>query len=67
MRAFFADTGYWVALINRRDALHVRAGKLSFSPVAERIVTSELVLAELLNGVSVAGAHIRDSASQVAV
>ena len=29
MRQVFADTGYWVALINPRDQLHEKAQELS--------------------------------------
>ena len=31
MRVVFADTGYWVALLNPRDELHYKATELSNS------------------------------------
>ncbi len=30
MRAVFADTGYWVALLNPRDELHQKAVRFIF-------------------------------------
>ena len=51
MRVAFADTVYWQALLDVRDDLHsaakVLAVKLIFDRV--RIVTSEMVLTEVLN------------------
>jgi len=65
MRPIFADTCYWVALINRRDGLHALAQRFSSSSITEQVVTSELVLVEFLNGVSSGGAFFRSSATQV--
>lgn len=48
MRTVFADTGYWVALLNPRDQLHDKARSVSASLGQTRIVTSEMVLDELL-------------------
>jgi len=45
----FADTGYWIALLNPRDDLHDRAKNLSQSLQQVHIVTSEMVLTEVLN------------------
>lgn len=55
MRQVFADTSYWIALVNPRDQLHGKAVSVTqqISPV--RIWTSEMVLAELLNSFSDAG------------
>lgn len=48
MRTVFADTGYWVALFNPKDDLHDRAVGVSRALGKTRIVTSEMVLDELL-------------------
>jgi uncharacterized protein len=47
--AVFADTGYWVALINRADSLHNKASSLSKSLCRARVVTTGLVLVEILD------------------
>jgi uncharacterized protein len=49
MTKIFADTGYWIALLNRHDQLHHRAIELSQTLQPTKIVTTELVLIELLN------------------
>lgn len=49
MRTAFADAGYWIALINPDDDLHDRAKSVSASLAPLRIVTSEMVLTEVLN------------------
>src|SRR6266849_2300437 len=55
MRQVFADTGYWIALVNPRDQIHMKAVSVTqqLSPV--KILTSEMVLAEVLNSFSDAG------------
>lgn len=52
MRTVFADTGYWVALLNPRDQHHGNVKKVSSALGQTRIVTSEMVLDELLAGLS---------------
>ena len=52
MRTVFADTGYWVALINPRDTLHEKAVSVSASLGQTRILTTEMVLDELLAALS---------------
>lgn len=59
MRVVFADTGYWVALINPRDELHNKATELSKSLNPVHIVTSEMVLTEVLNDFSKRGDYLR--------
>ena len=49
MSEVFADTGYWVALQDRRDGLHERAIALTQEIEPDRIVTTHMVLVELLN------------------
>lgn len=63
MRFIFADTAYWVALTNPRDALHRQAIKIPESLGEYRVITSEMVLVELLNVVSGHGSHLRRSAT----
>ena len=45
----FADSGYWIALINPDDELHEKAASLRTSLGNRRIVTTHLVLNEVLN------------------
>ena len=52
MKRIFADTSYWIALFNPRDELHARAVAAAQSYSDDQIVTSEMVLAEFLNGFS---------------
>ena len=49
MLPIFADACYWIALILERDALHETALRLSREFTHRPILTSELVLAEVLN------------------
>ena len=64
MPEVFADTGYWIALLNRRDNLHTRARELSNDYADATIVTTEMVLTELLNHVSRAGTQARRLAGE---
>lgn len=52
MRTVFADTGYWVAQLNPRDQHHGNVKQVSSALGQTRIVTSEMVLDELLAGLS---------------
>lgn len=47
MMRVFADTNYWIALLNPRDELHGRAVATAQSCAEDQIVTSEMVLVEL--------------------
>ncbi|MEK0189792.1 hypothetical protein [Microcoleus anatoxicus] len=62
MRKVFADTGYWIALLNPDDALHQKARSLTISLKFIPIVTSEMVFTELLNAFSGTGAFYRQKA-----
>ena len=53
MIKIFADTGYWIALLNPDDALHQKARNLTISLKNVPIVTSEMVFTELLNALNV--------------
>ena len=59
MRKVFADSGYWVALLNPRDALHTVAITVSARLRDTSLVTSEMVLTEVLNHFSDAGGTLR--------
>lgn len=52
MKTVFADTGYWVAILNPQDRLHAKAGEVSKTLGKFRILTTEMVLAELLGALS---------------
>ncbi|MGD1906337.1 MAG: type II toxin-antitoxin system VapC family toxin [Leptolyngbyaceae cyanobacterium] len=62
MRFVFADTGYWVALLNPQDDLHSKATHLSKSLQPVHIVTTEVVLTEVLNDFSKRGEFFRNLA-----
>jgi uncharacterized protein len=62
MHKVFADTDYWVAILNPREQLHAKAKSASVSFAKARLVTSEMVLAELLAFYSVKGERLRDGA-----
>lgn len=55
MKRLFADTGYWIAILNKDDDLHPKAILVSTSLGQAEIVTSQLVLAEFLNHFCEAG------------
>ena len=65
MSVVFADSGYWVALINPLDALRAGARRVSAELGAAKIVTSEMVLIEVLNHFSRLGPHLRGAAVDV--
>ena len=48
-REVFADTAYWIALVDPRQTLHSAAVQASRSLGRARVVTTDLVLVELLN------------------
>jgi predicted nucleic acid-binding protein len=48
MNQVFADTGYWQAVLNPADQLHARATEVSRGLGRVRLLTTEMVLAELL-------------------
>jgi predicted nucleic acid-binding protein len=50
MRTVFADASYWIGLFNPRDDLHDAALEASHGLSRTRLVTSEMVLVEVLNG-----------------
>jgi predicted nucleic acid-binding protein len=48
-RILFADTFYWVALLNPRDAFHARVTAFNSKLGATRLITTDEVLTEVLN------------------
>ena len=64
MPEVFADTGYWIALFNERDSLHIQARELSARFSDSTIVTSEMVLTEFLNHASRGGNQLRRLAGE---
>lgn len=57
----FADTSYWIALLNPLDALHKKATALSARHAMAQIVTTEMVLTEFANSFSEGGPHLRQA------
>jgi predicted nucleic acid-binding protein len=49
MKQIFADTSYWIGLVNPRDQIHQKAIKLTQQLSSVRLLTTEMVLVELLN------------------
>lgn len=64
MERVFADTGYWIALLNPRDDLHKKASAISRDYSPDQIVTSEMVLTEFLNSFSDHGPRLRQAAAK---
>lgn len=62
MRAIFADTSFFVALLNPRDDLHQKAVSQQRALHPFHLVTTEMVLAELLNDFGARGEVLRQSA-----
>jgi predicted nucleic acid-binding protein len=62
-RTVFADTVYWIALLNPRDATHAAALAYGRTLGATRHVTTDLVLAEVLNHFSGGGPYWRGKAA----
>jgi predicted nucleic acid-binding protein len=52
MKQIFADTSYWIGLVNPRDQIHQKVIKITQRLFSVRLVTTEMVLGELLNSFS---------------
>jgi len=52
MKQIFADTGYWIGLVNPRDQIHKKVIKITQQLSSVRLLTTEMVLVELLNSFS---------------
>ena len=59
MKRCFADTVYWLALINRHDQHHGKALEVSTKLGHCHLTTTDAVLTEFLNALAEAGPHIR--------
>jgi predicted nucleic acid-binding protein len=59
MNIVFADTGYWIALLDRQDTLHDKAVELSQTIAPGRIMTTEMVLTEVPNYFANRGRFLR--------
>ena len=62
MTRIFADACYWIALLNRKDQLNpaARAAKSRFGGAT--LITTDEVLAEVLNHYGRYGRHLREAA-----
>ena len=61
MKTVFADTGYWIALLNENDTLHGKAEAVSKSLGPHLIVTTEMILTELAAFFSAEGLHLKQA------
>ncbi len=52
MKQIFADTSYWIGLVNPRDQIHQKVIKITQQLFSVRLLTTEMVLVELLNSFS---------------
>jgi uncharacterized protein len=66
MKRIFADAGYWIALVHPRDPLHTKAQEESASVGTAQVVTSQMVLVEVLNAFAGQGDQFRRTASKLA-
>jgi len=62
MNSIFADAGYWIALLNPKDELHSKAEAVSSQLGPVRLVTSEMILSEVLNYFAAKGFVLRQAA-----
>jgi uncharacterized protein len=62
MTLLFADTGYWIALLDPQDSLNDKAKALSQAHFQATVMTSEMVLTEVLNHFSKRGRGLRVAA-----
>lgn len=62
MKTVFADTGYWIAIVNPNDDLHQISRRITHQLIPFKIVTSELVFNELLNTFSKQGTLLKQAA-----
>jgi uncharacterized protein len=65
MRTVFADTGYWIALIAPSDELYAKARVITTDLSTTKIVTSEMVFTELLNGFSKRRLNLKRAATNL--
>jgi predicted nucleic acid-binding protein len=63
MKTVFADTGYWIALLDPQDTLHPKAITITLALSQAQICTSEMVLTEVLNYFAKRGQFLRQAAT----
>lgn len=63
MQTLFADTGFFVALLNPKDELHARARRLRERLSPFHVITTEMVLTEFLNDFGARGMTLRLAAA----
>jgi predicted nucleic acid-binding protein len=66
MKKLFADANYVIALLNPRDDLHAKTKSVSTGLGQFRLVTSEMILAEVLAFYADKGAQLREAAANAA-
>jgi predicted nucleic acid-binding protein len=64
MKTVFADAGYWIAILNPTDDLHIKAVNFSNALEPFQILTSEMVFTEVLNSFSKQQSHFRQAIAQ---
>ena len=64
MKRIFADTCYWIAVLNPKDDLHNKAIQVSKELNHFMSITSEMVLTELLNSFASKGENFRKIAAK---
>ena len=52
MKQIFADSSYWIGLLNPKDQIHQKVMKITQELSSVRLLTTEMVLVELLNSFS---------------
>ncbi|MEY3221561.1 MAG: hypothetical protein RLZZ203_417 [Cyanobacteriota bacterium] len=67
MKSIFADTFYWVALINKTDSWHQRVRSYSPNLSNVKIITTDEVLTETINFFASFPAPMRAAVSQLVV
>ena len=65
MATLFADSGYWIALIDSRDQLHSRARAASARLNDVEIVTTQMALVETLASQAGSGERARSAATRL--
>jgi len=65
MRTVFADTSYWIALLNPKDQAHDIAVDVSKGLGSCRMITTEEVLTEFLNYFGARGPYLRSAAAKL--
>jgi predicted nucleic acid-binding protein len=64
MKSVYADADYWIAVLHPKEQLHGSAVQVSRNLGPARIVTSEMVLVEVLNTLGSRGESVRVKAGE---